>query len=1226
MRHLTLEITDFQDDAHWAWRLLDEAGNFVADQDVSLDRSAAEYRGYLDLHGYVRWNASPVSPIADEVTTVRRVAKWVRAQAWGRVGDEILAAAQLEPVTVHVKTPPTAKVLLFRPFELGLVLDDGPGGLDVSLVFDVGEDSGARPEPGTTDLLRMLAIFSMPTDKAALDVRRERHELRRLVKRIGETTGGAIELRILQYGVTRGLLEEALEEGEGWDLVHFSGHGLPSGLLLEKEDGTADLVHSSEFAELLWPTRGRLELVTLSSCESGATTAAHTMRLLGVAPPKSLEPADSEDPGDPLPAVAQRISSQIGCASLAMRYPVADDFAVGLAVNLYGGMLETGQTLPRALQRALRKEVGANGKPEEVALSLATPALFGSRALDLKLVPPQGDPPSFDLAAMKLAYFEPEPETFVGRVGPLATASAALAPKSAYRAIVFHGMAGAGKTACALELAYRHEDRRFGAMAWYRAPSEGNDIGSALAQFAVALEAQLPGLELAHVVDDATKLTAHLPRLRTMLASRSVLVVLDNVESLLTSAGAWRDERWRLLMDAFVGHDGLSRLVLTSRTTPLPMRDDERVLVQPIHSLSAKESVLLASRMPNLGRLMAGDGNFDPQEGRELVRRVLEMVQGNPKLMELADRQAVDAEALRERLSEADEVWGDRVSLDGFFVTGEAPNEVRAEDFLQVIERWTGGIASNLSEDERFAFQLICCLETSDRVSAAIALAWKELNSIRHERDAPELMPILRSLAGHGLVDLETRGEHWQVSVHPAVEQAEKDAVDEELSAEIDRVMAAVWMTVHRFASERQDTVSVVRSGLAAAPYLLRQGKAVTAAVHLGIAVTRDSSAQTLAKALPYLRQAVAQTAGTDDELVPRGVMLKARAASGPSDVSGEMWELLDVLKEKEDYVNACALLTDLFGVLFRASRLKEAQEVAEAIPEITGLAEFGPWTRLGDRCVQLRVMQAKGENRQVLDEVEPLIEKMESLPLDGDQKEAAQPWNVREALLGVAASAAGALREWEKMLELHERIRQSEIERDAPVVEQTRTALNAVGPLIELERYEEAEKALRSLRTTFESLGDHRSLPEVFNSLAVLEAKRGHVDDAVELGRKALRLLYVNREPQGIAGGHNNFALHLRQARRGPDEVIAHQLAAALISFQTEAGEFTRIAGVLALLLKETGPDALPESFSSLCERVERVEGVDFQAFFLGLPGGTPDGDEAIAAVLRRLPRLEDS
>ena len=48
---------------------------------------------------------------------------------------------------------------------------------------------------------------------------------------------------------------------------------------------------------------------------------------------------------------------------------------------------------------------------------------------------------------------------------------------------------------------------------------------------------------MAHLVDRADEFVAWLPRLMELLEKQNILIVLDNLESLLTPAGRWRDER-----------------------------------------------------------------------------------------------------------------------------------------------------------------------------------------------------------------------------------------------------------------------------------------------------------------------------------------------------------------------------------------------------------------------------------------------------------------------------------------------------------------------------------------------------------------------------------------------------------------------------------------------------------------------------------------------------------
>lgn len=153
----------------------------------------------------------------------------------------------------------------------------------------------------------------------------------------------------------------------------------------------------------------------------------------------------------------------------------------------------------RVRRRALRPGISPRPHPgsgrrggrvgASSALSVTTPALFGASAAGLVLTPPKGKP-DLDPADRVMAGFLPEPPRFVGRAEPMAAASAALAPASGRTAVVFHGMAGGGKTACALELAYRHQ-RAFEALAFWSAPTDSEQFGDALLRLAVAWEAQL---------------------------------------------------------------------------------------------------------------------------------------------------------------------------------------------------------------------------------------------------------------------------------------------------------------------------------------------------------------------------------------------------------------------------------------------------------------------------------------------------------------------------------------------------------------------------------------------------------------------------------------------------------------------------------------------------------------------------------------------------------------
>jgi hypothetical protein len=175
--------------------------------------------------------------------------------------------------------------------------------------------------------------------------------------------------------------------------------------------------------------------------------------------------------------VAAALVDALDCAVVAMRYPVDDEFALGFGGLLYEHVLGRGQPVDVAVARAVNAARGA-------AVSLATPGLFGARAAGLRLRVPAGTP-KLDPDDTPTAYLPPEPARFVGRAAAMAQASAALAPASGWTAVLLPGMAGAGKTACATELAYRHRDS-FAVIAFWQAT--GGEFTDALADLAVTLE------------------------------------------------------------------------------------------------------------------------------------------------------------------------------------------------------------------------------------------------------------------------------------------------------------------------------------------------------------------------------------------------------------------------------------------------------------------------------------------------------------------------------------------------------------------------------------------------------------------------------------------------------------------------------------------------------------------------------------------------------------------
>jgi len=529
---LVLEAVDVASPLRWRWLLSDEVtGAPLADHSVALDAASDEVARFSDLYRYARWHAAPDQRTADESRIVAEAGAWAACVLLGeRIGAAIIEAA---PVTVRVKVPAVAGQVLLWPLELAHVNGDSLAARgDVSLVYDLVPmpDSVYRPETETFGALRMLAVFSQPTHTSVLALRRERHALWQLIRRIAARQRRMVELRVLQYGVTRQMLAEVADTENGWDVLHLSGHGGRGLFLLEHADGSEDPVNTADLIRLLRPVRRRVKLAVVSACESAADVTAETLRLVGLeSQAEQLEhAANLAEPGPGVLGVAQALVQELGCAVVAMRYPVTDDFAIAFGNDLYDRLLSRGQPVDVAAARAAAQAAGGAPSVARPALSLVTPGVFGSRAAGMRLATPRGVP-RIDPAEAAMAYFPDEPERFVGRARAMAQASTAMASASGHTAVLLHGMAGTGKTCCALELAYRHHDG-FAAAAFWQAPSGDNEFTAGLASFAVALETQLGhyGFTMAGHIGTAAELRAFLPRLRRVFQDNGVLLVLDN--------------------------------------------------------------------------------------------------------------------------------------------------------------------------------------------------------------------------------------------------------------------------------------------------------------------------------------------------------------------------------------------------------------------------------------------------------------------------------------------------------------------------------------------------------------------------------------------------------------------------------------------------------------------------------------------------------------------------
>ncbi len=1181
---LTLEVADYKNAYNWYWRLHDAKGNFLADHAVCMNPGDFEYRGFVDLPSHLAQSAH-----GDEARLVKQVGEWMGTNFYGPIGEKILDEGT--PAVVRVKVPAEASGLLYRPWELGYVRGKPLALQDVSLVFEVIGETASVRHVEVGDRLRILAVFSLPVDASALNLRQERYELSRAIGAIGQQNR-AIELRVLQYGVTRQTLREVLEEGDGWDMVHFSGHGLAAHLILETASGKLDMVPSHEIVDLLKPSRGRLKWVTLSACLSAAATVNETRRWLGLEPVRfdgATDGTTGEKAGRELQTVARALVQNLDCAVLAMRYPVGDQFAIELCRDLLQGVLKDKQPLTRALQLALSERA-------KQPLDVATPTLFGRHAADLLLSIPPGDSP----VRLGLSHFPPEPERFVGRVGLLSSARQALAPESPQTGVLFYGMSGAGKTACAKELAYQYQDiDRFQKFVWFQAPKEGDDISSALAAFATQWDIQVaenavPMVAIASAEEE--KFRANLPRLSKFLEQRSVLIVIDNIESLLRADGKWRDPRWEKLLEALLGHHGFSRLVLTSRVRPYP--ETKKLLALPVHSLSLDETMLLARQSPNLGKLL------DDAKTRELVIRTLRMVQGHPKLLELAEGQAAAAEGLAAHLDRAQEASGAGAKeLDAFFQTGESALE--ADAFLRQLSGWTRSVVGSLSEAARPLFSRLCCLEEEDREKRVIELLLKAL-----WKDAAGLPELVTA----GLVDSEYR-------IHPGVAEAGRDLAGPELRSAVDRELAELWTSLfgHAQKNEAQGMGGMlVRAGRSAVPYLMRLSRWTEASTVLEQVIARDGTPATLAESLPLMQRIADATRGTPQGLEDAAVVGVALWRLGRvAEAEQVMAQVERDAAKEEQYLLASSSAGLRVNLRMMRGQFDKALEAVERQKDYDSRAGLGRWTRLGTESRRLQILSQMGRYKEVFTEVQNWRGEIKDWAETGEQKEAVDVWNVREVILDAGLSAAIGLELWEDALSLNAEITDLTRSRGATELELARTEHNDYSPLLRLKRYGEARDLLFRCLGVFKRDGTNEELGMVYSALASLEVELQHPEQSVRHETAALRYRYATGDPDGCGISHFNLAIYLMRTNAEARLALAHRTASAIIRYQTGEGRLASTINSLRRYLAGGSRGDVPASFDEICALVEQIEGVRFRELFSALPPRAATGDEALRAVL---------
>jgi hypothetical protein len=648
--------------------------------------------------------------------------------------------------------------------------------------------------------------------------------------------------------------------------------------------------------------------------------------------------------------------------------------------------------------------------------------------------------------------------------------------------------------------------------------------------------------------------------------------------------------------------------------------------VESVDALSLDEALLLARELPHLRDLIRGTlPGVDRDLSRRLALGVLNVAQGHPKLLELADGQAADPARLAALVEAGDQAWRAAGGLpDGFFATGHAAAPATehasapAADYLRVLAAWTTVVAGTLAAGERALFWFLCCLEEPDRDRAVLDDTWGGLwDRLGLDGPPPEPGQAIAAIAARGLVAVAHEPESY--AIHPGVAEAGRAEAGKPFREAADAEAAAFWVGVFQSASGETgdgtgavDTGLVVRAGLAAVPYLLRREQWAAAAIVLEHAFIRAPSRANAAAVLPAIEEIAAHD--TSYAGVAAGVL----QVIDPAAAEARLRAYLDAAVARGDYLAAAVTAGRLVDTCRGGGRLAEALTLVGQKAGYTRQAALGPWTQLVDEVGRLQVLNAMGQAGRVLVEVERLRGHMQTLPVVPGPDEAVVPWNVREALLDTGRYAARQLNRWEDALDLSAAQIGSKRDRRAPAADVARARFNDYGPLLRLGRTGQALDLLLECLQVFQDANDIKSLGNTLGALADVEDTRGHGDAAIRMTRDALRYNYLAGDVIAITVSYHNLGDYLGGQARQPASALACHLASALIRALTGAGGAGRSVRAAAVDLRAFGAAATPPAdVAALCGQVGEIPGADLHRLLTALATDPAATEQALHGLI---------
>jgi tetratricopeptide (TPR) repeat protein/KaiC/GvpD/RAD55 family RecA-like ATPase len=498
--------------------------------------------------------------------TVEDLGRHLEARVLGPETLEAIRQAVSDGRRVRIFLHPSTTALLPVPWESLLRGPDLAKLLpNVALIRGTPDATAVPLSQPPLPPLRVLLILSSPLDldpRREIQVEREREMVMEPLRPL--IVQGRVRLKVLDIASRRGI-REALSGNH--HIVHFIGHGMEGGLLIEDERGDGDVIPATDFAALF--TEGRPAVIWLTACRSAAC------------------PKD-----DPRGSVAEALAS-IGVPTVvAMGYSLTYDAGRRLGKAFYHALTE-GKRPEEALESA--RNALFHDDAEHVRADWTIPALFSHAPGEARLQWRQDVQPS--PREDWLSGLNRLDRGFVGRRKAIREIREALTSQE-NRVVVIQGLPGIGKSVLASRVIEDIRDEFDGV--YSRTVTRDQRSGRSnldFLGFLRELDYFLRRHNVAALSEAATQedwpLEQKLQQLHTALQAGRFLIVLDGAEGLLDDSFRFEDRAFEEMLERLLATGPLSRIVLTTRMGPhFPQEERyaDRLLVMPLDAFKNQEA------------------------------------------------------------------------------------------------------------------------------------------------------------------------------------------------------------------------------------------------------------------------------------------------------------------------------------------------------------------------------------------------------------------------------------------------------------------------------------------------------------------------------------------------------------------------------------------------------------------------------------------------------------